>query len=250
MKCPKCGKEIANDSQFCEFCGTQIDTSIQSPNRKSSNLSSPIDYENPKRTYIRRIFSILCFAIAIVLSTYRIIGRMSLNARSNQNIVPTFQMPNSPTPIFSQDSEIWCDGIYNEKNALYVSVPDLNREHFRIRFSYKPLSYKGRLTWTDAQYPIVLGRSSRSFAICLLQDKQVHITTHNHKYLYDTGIVYKINEYNNLDIEYNHGTIIVNGVQYYVDIPINDDNVFTSICYSTGNAFKGYIKDIEIYSLD
>ena len=24
MKCPKCDKEIANDSQFCEFCGTKI----------------------------------------------------------------------------------------------------------------------------------------------------------------------------------------------------------------------------------
>ena len=24
MKCPKCGKEIANDSFFCEYCGTQI----------------------------------------------------------------------------------------------------------------------------------------------------------------------------------------------------------------------------------
>ena len=24
MKCPNCGKEIANDSQFCEFCGTQL----------------------------------------------------------------------------------------------------------------------------------------------------------------------------------------------------------------------------------
>jgi predicted nucleic acid-binding Zn ribbon protein len=24
MKCPKCGKEIANDSVFCEFCGTKV----------------------------------------------------------------------------------------------------------------------------------------------------------------------------------------------------------------------------------
>ena len=24
MKCPKCGKEIASDSQFCEYCGTPI----------------------------------------------------------------------------------------------------------------------------------------------------------------------------------------------------------------------------------
>ena len=34
MKCPKCGKEIANDSQFCEFCGTKINlvsTKSQSP---------------------------------------------------------------------------------------------------------------------------------------------------------------------------------------------------------------------------
>lgn len=24
MRCPKCGKEIANDSQFCEFCGAKV----------------------------------------------------------------------------------------------------------------------------------------------------------------------------------------------------------------------------------
>jgi uncharacterized membrane protein YvbJ len=24
MKCPNCGKEIANDSLFCEFCGTKV----------------------------------------------------------------------------------------------------------------------------------------------------------------------------------------------------------------------------------
>ena len=24
MKCPNCGKEIANDSNFCEYCGKRI----------------------------------------------------------------------------------------------------------------------------------------------------------------------------------------------------------------------------------
>ena len=28
MKCPKCSKEIADDSQFCEFCGKAIDFCI------------------------------------------------------------------------------------------------------------------------------------------------------------------------------------------------------------------------------
>ena len=26
MKCPKCGKEIADDSKFCEFCGTKVES--------------------------------------------------------------------------------------------------------------------------------------------------------------------------------------------------------------------------------
>lgn len=33
MKCPNCGKEIADDSVFCEFCGTKLSTS-ENPKRK------------------------------------------------------------------------------------------------------------------------------------------------------------------------------------------------------------------------
>ena len=35
MKCPKCGKEIANDSEFCELCGAQV---VIKPPRVSSTL--------------------------------------------------------------------------------------------------------------------------------------------------------------------------------------------------------------------
>ena len=31
MKCPNCGKQIANDSSFCEWCGTRILDEIVSP---------------------------------------------------------------------------------------------------------------------------------------------------------------------------------------------------------------------------
>jgi predicted nucleic acid-binding Zn ribbon protein len=33
MKCPNCGKEIANDSVFCEYCGTKVETSMPSATR-------------------------------------------------------------------------------------------------------------------------------------------------------------------------------------------------------------------------
>lgn len=35
MKCPHCGKEIANDSAFCEYCGEQV---IPLPQKVSSTL--------------------------------------------------------------------------------------------------------------------------------------------------------------------------------------------------------------------
>lgn len=29
MKCPSCGKEIAEDSKFCEYCGVQVKKNIK-----------------------------------------------------------------------------------------------------------------------------------------------------------------------------------------------------------------------------
>lgn len=40
MKCPKCGKEIANDSQFCEYCGTKIN--LVSTDEKKTKSYKPI----------------------------------------------------------------------------------------------------------------------------------------------------------------------------------------------------------------
>lgn len=36
MKCPNCGKEIANESKFCEYCGTKVKT--KSDNKKKTIL--------------------------------------------------------------------------------------------------------------------------------------------------------------------------------------------------------------------
>ncbi len=39
MKCPNCGKEIANESQFCEFCGTKVGSSETDHTRGGFNSS-------------------------------------------------------------------------------------------------------------------------------------------------------------------------------------------------------------------
>lgn len=40
MKCPKCGKEIANDSKFCEYCGTKVSSVTESISGESKHETS------------------------------------------------------------------------------------------------------------------------------------------------------------------------------------------------------------------
>lgn len=82
-------------------------------------------------------------------------------------------------------------------------------------------------------------------------DRRIHITTDNHDNIFDTDIPYVVGEYNNIVLEYHDGEVTINGEKLQVG-GINlaeDDLVFTTKCYSTGNAFKGYIKDLSVINL-
>ena len=52
MKCPNCGKEIVNDSVFCEYCGTKVETSMPSA---------------PRFNWLKWI-GVVCLAIGIVIA--------------------------------------------------------------------------------------------------------------------------------------------------------------------------------------
>ena len=40
MKGPNCGKEIANDSVFCEFCGTRVQNVVVNPGEEDSEVDA------------------------------------------------------------------------------------------------------------------------------------------------------------------------------------------------------------------
>ena len=275
MKCKHCGEEIANDSVFCEFCGTKVNNKTNNEIKESANrvlvlvgaflsFISPIiglflhginrkKYPADSKKYLWCAIAGFILALLVGFLTIVIDNNSydnSYNYNYNYNNESIIEPSNNP--IYSQSEELYCDGIYENGSGLLINVPDLNKNHFRIQFSFMPLAYKGNLSWTDAQYPLILGHWSRALGICLKSDRHIYITTHNHNNLFDTGIPYSVNEYNDIDLEFNNGEITINGKILQVgNLEISaDDFVFTSVCYSTSNAFKGYIKNISIYNLN
>ena len=242
MKCKHCGAEIADDSVFCEFCGIKI---------QEAKIS--------KSTWI----IIGMTACAIVLGMILFSRNSSENAVSSSleedicyvdSVVDCEEEPaieELVEYVYQQSEKVYCDGIYKEGHGMYINVPNLNRKHFSISFSFAPLLNKGKLSWTDVQYPLILGRSSRALGICLKSDGLIYITTNNHNNTFDTGIPYQIKNYNDITLEYNEGVVTINGKKLRVgDIDLSEgDLVLTSMCYSTGNAFKGYIKDLSVINV-
>lgn len=48
MRCPKCGKEISEDANFCSFCGTRIEGCITESIVQEDNTE---EYEKEKLRY-------------------------------------------------------------------------------------------------------------------------------------------------------------------------------------------------------
>lgn len=158
------------------------------------------------------------------------------------------------TLIYAQSKEInqYCDGKYSDKKEYFsADLDNLNREHFRITFVFKAFSYKGTLDWTSEQYPLMLSEGWRVLGVCLHEDGSIYITTNNGDHSYKTNLTYTPNEYRKMDIEYDHGKLYVNENVYDVEMnEYNGDNTLSSIDYSSGNAFLGYINSVRVYNID
>lgn len=164
--------------------------------------------------------------------------------------------------VYSQDAEFYCDGIYDPEesrykngHALHIPSLDFNPNHFRIIFSFKALSNMG---WCQGhsdseQYPLRM--DCNQLGVRLNEDGTIVITTNDandKEHFYVTGWNYSINRYVDIDMEYDHGQFIINGHRFVVKTDLSEsefcDCSIHSVNYSIGNAFKGYIKDLKIYS--
>lgn len=131
----------------------------------------------------------------------------------------------------------------------------INLNHFRVIFSFKALSNirNSQEFMDNKQWPLVF-TDCRLLGLCLFEDGSIKISTNNQRHYYETGWNYSINKYVDIDMEYDHGQFIINGHRFNIDMDVSNftsyscDYGFHSVNYSDGNSFKGYIKDLEIYS--
>ena len=160
-------------------------------------------------------------------------------------------------PVFSQKGEFYCDGSYEKDDGKTFQSPylkSLDKDYFRISFEFMALSYEGITNnkySDDKQYPIVLSDYHRSMGLCLHNDGTISIETNNGDHSYETNQKYIPNKYCNIDIEYYKGWLTINGQKIWVDMQIDDelDKQIYSINYSSGNSFKGFLKDVKVYNV-
>lgn len=115
MYCPKCGEQIAEDAQFCYYCGTPLTQSSQQQATQSKNSS--FDYTNaqtitnqPKKGKQKVIVSVAAAIVAVALGS--LIGKtilapaMSSNENSNKDKANSYETTITATESYNSNNEI------------------------------------------------------------------------------------------------------------------------------------------------
>ena len=143
------------------------------------------------------------------------------------------------------------DGDYgNGKQALYYdSSQDLDRNDFGLSFEFYPQERNHE--WQRENCVLAISRGYRIFVINIC-DGYVSITTNNHRYEYNTTVKYVMNAWNKLNIRFYHGTLYVNdNIIYNVELDrVNGDNYISCTNFSSGNKFRGMIRNLTIYKFN
>lgn len=145
--------------------------------------------------------------------------------------------------IYQSTNQFYCDGVYESDSGeatqdFSTDLEGLNRHHFSLSFDY----------WPEKDGDVlVLSRGWRILSVYLKDDNTVSIKTDNGDHVYTTNCSYELNGWNHIDVEYNNGTLTVNGQKQQAQLNTEDgDNKLTSKNYSYGGAFQGKLKNIVV----
>lgn len=166
--------------------------------------------------------------------------------------------------MFSVSDRVYCDGVYHgpeweydyRNTALYLDFHygngyylggEFNRNYFRVSFDFYVLSTES--STNPRNNLIMLGTSHRVFGLKFGDNNTLLVTTNNGDHCWCTSISYVLETWQHVDLLYDHGTLYIN--DDYISIgELNEpgDNVLSSIDFSTGNCFYGYIKNLVVKS--
>lgn len=248
-ECPKCGKELYSEGEYCEYCGARIVRNTPSENEIHDWWK-----------WLLLVLMIAGFAIIVIYLSKGFNNNIPIDCvdttveeipQNQNNYNNTTSRVQIESLIYSQDEDQVCDGLYEDKEDFFsVNLYNLNRMHFRITFTFNASTYEGTWWHEAIQYPLMLSEGYRILGICLHDDGSIHIETNNMRNKYETGLIYCPGEDRNIDLEYNHGRILINDVEIDVEMDEdNGDNILSSINYSSGNAFYGIISRVRIYNI-
>ena len=149
--------------------------------------------------------------------------------------------------VYEKPGEFFCDGIYDSKKNKHGFKSggfSVNPKHFSISFSVKVFDYSYE---NREQYPIV-DENRRKLKVCFNKDKTISIITNNGDFEYKTNLTYTKNQYIDINMEYDDGTLIINGQSIPIDMEETGWCSFYSTNWCCGHAFYGYLKDFRVYS--
>lgn len=145
------------------------------------------------------------------------------------------------------NENLYCNGIYepdSSRKCLDVNLENeyqFNRYHFSIKLNYYPAN-TGTL--------IVLSDGWRVLKLFITEDWKLGVSTNNGDHYYSSDLNVLQNDWNSIDAEYYHGQLSLNGDicrNVIIDME-NGDNYLSSIDFSCGQCFNGWLSNIEVKS--